>query len=481
MKAEEIALIQSKHNAAIIAPAGHGKTEMIAQLVDRLPGKKLVITHTNAGVSALSKRFDKYDVDKKKYTLSTIAAFCMRWCEAYPKTAEIDTGIGVTDEGFYPGQHNGARRIFTHRWAQSVLQSSYSYVIVDEYQDCVLEQHGIFLAINVSVPVYVLGDPLQSIFGWAGKPVSWNKLGFEVLKEEIETYPWRWDNGNRELGQYLTEIRDTFLPALDKQEVLISTVPVGNYIRRVSPINATRTQFLKEISEYDSVLYLTKWPKDQCSFSQRSGGVFQNDEAQNLKDLYLFAQFLDDDDGYKRANTIFDFIAECATQVTTELKSYGKHIRDGSFSFNRITSYPEFGIRMSQLYQEHGYNEMIRVLEWIRNNGKFRLYRRELYTELIRSIRHARDNETTILEAAKQIRMIPNNQSRYSNFKRLSSRTVLSKGLEFDCVVIDLSKAHLPRNKFTATEMYVAMTRAMQVIYFISDSDNVTLEVPQGL
>lgn len=50
MKAEEIALIQSKHNAAIIAPAGHGKTEMITDLVDNLPGKKLVLTHTNAGI-----------------------------------------------------------------------------------------------------------------------------------------------------------------------------------------------------------------------------------------------------------------------------------------------------------------------------------------------------------------------------------------------------------------------------------------------
>ena len=46
MKPEEIALIRSKHNASIIAPAGHGKTEMITELVDKLSGKKLVLTHT---------------------------------------------------------------------------------------------------------------------------------------------------------------------------------------------------------------------------------------------------------------------------------------------------------------------------------------------------------------------------------------------------------------------------------------------------
>ena len=71
--------------------------------------------------------------------------------------------------------------------------------------------------------------------------------------------------------------------------------------------------------------------------------------------------------------------------------------------------------------------------------------------------------------------MIPNNQSRYAGFKRLSSRTVLSKGLEFECVAINLEE------RFTATEMYVAMTRAMKTIIFITDQDSVLLDIPEGL
>lgn len=101
MKAEEIALIQSKHNAAIIAPAGHGKTEMITDLVDRLPGKKLVLTHTNAGVSALIQRLAKKQVNRAKYCLSTISSFCMKWCEAYPVTAGTNPAIAITDSRFY--------------------------------------------------------------------------------------------------------------------------------------------------------------------------------------------------------------------------------------------------------------------------------------------------------------------------------------------------------------------------------------------
>ena len=118
---------------------------------------------------------------------------------------------------------------------------------------------------------------------------------------------------------------------------------------------------------------------------------------------------------------------------------------------------------------------MLAVLNWIKANSTFRIYRRELYMELMRSIRFARDRATTIYEAAQKIRMIPNNQSKYAGFKKLSSRAVLSKGLEFECVAINLEE------RYTATEMYVAMTRAMKAIYFITDRSSVMLDVPQGM
>ena len=50
MTDEEIALIQSKQNAAIIAPAGHGKTEMITDLVEKLPGKKKFLSLNKTGL-----------------------------------------------------------------------------------------------------------------------------------------------------------------------------------------------------------------------------------------------------------------------------------------------------------------------------------------------------------------------------------------------------------------------------------------------
>lgn len=137
---------------------------------------------------------------------------------------------------------------------------------------------------------------------------------------------------------------------------------------------------------------------------------------------------------------------------------------------------------MERLYKSHGHNDMLAVLDWIKNELGFHIYRRELFTEMQRAIRRARDLNIPITQAAQEIRMIPGNQSKYAGFKKLASRTLLSKGLEFECVIIDLSKVgQKAYYRYSSTEMYVAMTRAMKAIYFISDQDSVVLTVPQGI
>ena len=482
MKAEEITLIKSKHNAAIIAPAGHGKTEMITDLVDKLPGIKLVLTHTNAGVDALTKRFNKNNVDGKKYYLSTISSFCMKWTAAYPSTAGIKPDLMVTDKEFYPAVHTGTAQIFTHNWARDIIARTYSCVIVDEYQDCVLAQHQIFVELNKTVPVYVLGDPLQAIFGFKESLVSWKDICFDVLEDEIETYPWRWANTNPALGQYLNDVRKELLPGLDKKEVRLSTIPNQTSVFRINPADIHGSVIYDIIRKYNSAIYIAKWEQDTRAFAKNTGGIFQHDEKQNLQALFDFAMLLDVDDAVARGRALLDFIGECASGVTSELRSYESHIISGDYDFRRIKKHPDFGIRMTKFRETNSYDSILRILEWVKACKELRLHRRELFYEMQRSIRRAKDNQSTILKAAQEIRMIPGNQSRYSSFKYLSSRTLLSKGLEFDCVIIDLSKVNTGRgNRYSATEMYVAMTRAMKAIYFITDQDSILLSVPQGI
>ena len=56
MTNDELLRVNALQNAAIIAPAGHGKTEMIADLVEHSHKRQLLLTHTNAGVDAITNR-----------------------------------------------------------------------------------------------------------------------------------------------------------------------------------------------------------------------------------------------------------------------------------------------------------------------------------------------------------------------------------------------------------------------------------------
>lgn len=89
---------------------------------------------------------------------------------------------------------------------------------------------------------------------------------------------------------------------------------------------------------------------------------------------------------------------------------------------------------------------------------------------MLRSIKFAIEHRSTIFEGANHIRKDVHLQKRYSQFKFLSSRTVLSKGLEFDCVIIDTTE------KLSVKEFYVAMTRAKKRIYIISSTDEISFE-----
>lgn len=371
-------------------------------------------------------------------------------------------------------------KIFLNEWARRIIGATYSCVIVDEYQDCVLVQHEMFIELNKTIPVYVLGDPLQAIFGFKEKLVSWKDICFDVTP--VETFPWRWEKTNPALGQYLKDVREQLLPGLNGHLVEMSTVPNQEFIHRVTTSSLYDGSIFKIANQYESVLYIAKWESDTIAFSKETGGVFQHDETQNLKSLYETSYQLDTGDGYSIANTIYVFICSCTSGVTTELKSYETHIIDGDFNFSKIKKFPEFGKRMERLYKYHGNNDMIAVLDWIKNERSFRIYRKELFSEMLRSIKRARDLGIPIAQAAQEIRMMPGNQSKYTAFKKLASRTLLSKGLEFDCVIIDLSKVgQNVRNNYSSTEMYVAMTRAMKAIYFITDQDSVILSIPQGV
>lgn len=471
MTKEELDKIMVMSNAAIVAPAGHGKTEMIGDMVEYSSGRQLILTHTNAGVDAIEKRMQKRDISKERYVVLTIAAFCIKWCVSYPCTATFDITVSPFGKEkinhYYDELYSGTSKIFANQWACSVLFSTYSGVIVDEYQDCTQAQHEIILAINKSLPVRVLGDPLQGIFYWAGSLVDWNALEFPIV--EIKTKPWRWEVTNPTLGDFLMDVRTQLLPVLTGDSVQISISACKNCIELIPSNNFNGYSLLPKLSCYSSVLYITKLENQQIHFANHMGGVFQNDETQDCKLLFDFAQCFDQANKSNLALAILDFVKACATNIGTETRSYRSNLENGSWNFSRVRKHPELGHLLIAVCESENLSSISNTLEWFQKQSCFKIYRKELFSEMYRSIKYATANLISVLDAANHIRRDIKLQKRYSQFKYLSSRTVLSKGLEFDCVIVDM------RDPLQAKDFYVALTRAKKMVYIISDTNTFTL------
>ncbi|MFR7749382.1 MAG: UvrD-helicase domain-containing protein [Collinsella sp.] len=162
---------------AVVAPAGFGKTETIADIVGRADRRVLVLTHTNAGVAALQRRMATKGTAANGCVM-TIASWCERWVSSFPETsgyaefASDETGRNKADD-YYLKVYKAMEKLTGHGWVRKSLFSSYSRVIVDEYQDCTQSQHSLFLAISTFLPVLVFGDPLQGFSIGSKTTQSW--------------------------------------------------------------------------------------------------------------------------------------------------------------------------------------------------------------------------------------------------------------------------------------------------------------------
>lgn len=202
----------------VTAPAGCGKTQLIAEALTRHSGSKpiLVLTHTNAGVVALRGRLDRAGVPSKAYRLSTIDGWAMRLISMFPQRGAYDPNILklANARNDYPNIRVAAMNLLKAGHINDVLAASYERLIVDEYQDCSIRQHAVVAYAAQTLPTCVLGDPMQAIFGFGSDQLaSWDE---HVCKHfpiagELET-PWRWINaGKEDFGRWLLNVRKKLL------------------------------------------------------------------------------------------------------------------------------------------------------------------------------------------------------------------------------------------------------------------------------
>ena len=215
----EADLLAIEHGS-VTAPAGCGKTQLIAEAIARHTGPKpiLVLTHTNAGVMALRTRLDRVRVPASAYKLATLDGWAMRLTANFPARSGLDPCHLKLREPArdYLAIRQSAAILLSKGHLQDVLAASYDRLLVDEYQDCLKIQHALVGFASEVLPACVRGDPLQAIFGFAGKLADWEAdvRPFFPHATQLST-PWRWVNaGERAFGQWLLEVRASLLAGL---------------------------------------------------------------------------------------------------------------------------------------------------------------------------------------------------------------------------------------------------------------------------
>ena len=438
--------------AYVVAPAGCGKTELIAAAVATdAERRQLVLTHTHTGVGALRSRLLKYGVPKARARVETIAGFALRIACAYPMTSGFSEQR--PRDSAWADVYSAANRVLSTRVGRDILAASYGGVYVDEYQDCVADQHTLVLALAEVLPTRILGDPLQGIFGFKNQLlVSWDDVDANFQRLPDLGTPWRWKNTNPALGEWLLAIRPGLL-ADSRPDYRSGPVDVrGN----TDPLQILACgQMIAE----QSVVAIRKWPKDAHMVASRLGGNFTSMEEMESKDLLAHAASMHGCIGPRRALAVITFARLCVTQVGRHLSTAEARLKDGLLPTPTGGAKNQRAVEaLRRVAEDEAPAAVSSALSAIAELPESKTYRLELLREMQNTMRLAVSKpEMAWGDVAWEVRDRARRDGRRLE-RRIVSRTLLIKGLEFDHVIV------LNADELDAKNLYVALTRGSKTL-----------------
>ncbi len=452
--------IKNMRNVYFIAPAGCGKTETITDIVGAKSESKkyLILTHTNAGVKCIHDRLIKKNIPLNQCNISTIASFCYKYVNAYPKLSKKEN----IDKKDYNATYIGMDNLLKNKTIQNILRASYSQILIDEYQDCTELQHNFIVSLSKIVPCKLFGDPLQGIFDFKDNLVDWNTLCNDFEYAGTFDFPWRWENHNRELGKWIMQIRKKLI---NSEEIFLNDLP--SCVEVITDDEARSSLIHKAfelLKNKNGNLILFQYPNQAYKFSQMMKGCYFCQEEIECKSLRDIASII-------KSNTIlaiYEMAKLCFTKFSEELGTIYKKVKDKNYNFNRITKNKDIAELTKKALQDKNY--YYNIIEKIEQNQQMKLYRKELWNEFKKVLREYKLNPNKdINEIIDEIRNNSSLSNKYK-YKNLVSRVLLVKGLEFDTVVV-VNPEELTKKLF-----YVAISRPTDKLIIVSKKLKLTFK-----
>jgi hypothetical protein len=445
----------------ITAPAGTGKTHLIIETLRKYTGSKplLILTHTNAGVHVLRRRLSESSVPKSRFQVQTIDGFALLLVRTFPMRAGYQ--INELDIS-YPAVRAAAANVLAEQHIDSILKANFARVIVDEYQDCDITQHGIVVALAELIPTAVLGDPLQRIFGFKGSELpAWDSVQATFVAQEALHEPQRWMRaGNEELGQWLLSIR----PMLQTcSPIDLNGAPRNSVLHFQSSHEDGYRQMTSEMmSLRGKTLVIGDSTNDKVrhELARRFPGA-SIVEPVDLKCLMNFACSIDTclAHGETAELPIEHVVAEFATSLMTGVNKKPLLKRLDTIRGKKNTKSPTHveaaGLK---LIEAPSYAAVKDFLEVLRGQHGARLFRPSLLRLAIQSLQMASQGRApTLFVAAKESR--ERNRHFLSGLPIISiGSTLLLKGLEAENAAI------VNADKMSAENLYVALTRGSRKV-----------------
>jgi hypothetical protein len=451
----------------VTAPAGCGKTHLIAAALAQYTGPKpiLILTHTNAGVAALRDRLQRGGVLARHYRLFTVDGWLMRLLGTFPGRSGHAAGLldVRNPRSDYPEIRRRALALLTAGHLFDVLRSSYAYLIVDEYQDCSVTQHQIIQQLTHVLASCVLGDPMQAIFGFAERVAHWDHEVRTHFQDHAQlSTPWRWRNAGAEpLGQWLLQVRNELVQGRPI-DLRTGPAPFVTWVHtdgQSAPQKRLQAAATRAPSGDHRVLVIGDAMRVESrhkAAASTPGAVVV--ETVELKDLIDFAgQFRLDDSATGR-------LLEFAERMLTHASARDMLQRLDTLAAGRArkpASSAEVAALEFRAVPTH--EGAARVLSEIHEQPHVRVVRPAMLFSAIKALRRAATSNKSFLEAAIAVREEARLMGRPLP-KRGVGSTLLLKGLEAEVAVI------LEADRLDRLSLYVAMTRGSTRLVVCSES-----------
>lgn len=445
----------------VIAPAGFGKTYLIAETVaSHCGGRQLLLTHTHAGVRAMRTRLAAMGCPPSRYRVETISGWALRYAASFPELSGVSQ-LQPTG-GQWKEIYQGASALFDSKAIRRVLQISYAGMFVDEYQDCTKSQHQLVTRLADLIPCRLLGDPLQGIFDFEHDRLDWTTdiYGqFEKLPPLRTAH--RWSGRNEALGAWLSDVRCRLETG---SEIDLTLMPRGAEWRACDHPTQLQVCYSSLVSGHTVAAIHEGTLESPCHKLARGlGGHFQCMEAVDCKALYEWAGRIEREIGGMRASLLIDFASECLTKVGTELRTIKKHLlHDPARRGSRIRKHVELLHLLEAVEASASLAPAAMALEGIRQLNGAVMFRRELWESFRRSLREFLGGDyPSLADAAWVVRDRVRRNGRPAE-PRTVSRTLLVKGLEYDHAIV------LDADKLDTKQLYVALSRGSRRLTVLS-------------